>query len=254
MIEIKKLNAGYENKSVLKIDSMTFKEGEITGIVGLNGCGKSTLLKTIIGLTDWSGEICAEGKNLKSLGHKSRAKLISYLPQTNPNGTMDVQTLVSHGRFPYMGFSKVLGTKDVELIENALKLCDLQEKKEKLLSEISGGERQRAYLAMVIAQNTKMILLDEPASYMDIKHQIEIMEVLKNLKEQGRGIVLTSHDLPQSFTFCDKIYLMENGRIVAEGRPDELVQVPGLLKKVMNVELQKDQNPDSLYSFTLKKN
>lgn len=251
MIEIKNLKSGYENKNVLDISSMDFNEGEITGIVGLNGCGKSTLLKSVVGINDWTGEIFAGKKNIRRLNHKNRAKLISYLPQTNPTGSMDVKTLVSHGRFPYLGFSKVPGSKDIELIENALSLCDLQKKKDCLLSEISGGERQRAYLAMVIAQNTKMILLDEPASYMDISHQIEIMKVLKNLKEQGRGIVLTSHDLPQSFTFCDKIYLMENGRVAACGKPEEIADQQGLIKKIMKVNLQRDMNPNSLYSFYL---
>lgn len=253
MIEIKNLKSGYGNKNILDISSMIFNEGEITGIVGLNGSGKSTLLKSIVGLNDWTGEISADKKSIGKLNHKNRAKLISYLPQINPTGIMDVQTLVSHGRFPYLGFSKVPGQKDIELIENALSLCDLQGKRDSLLSEISGGERQRAYLAMVIAQNTKMILLDEPASYMDIKHQIQIMDVLKKLKEQGRGIVMTSHDLPQGFTFCDKIYLMENGRAVACGKPEELVDRQDLIKKVMNVNLQRDLNPKALYSFSLAK-
>lgn len=253
MIEIRKLNAGYEDNRILQIDSMSFREGEITGIVGLNGSGKSTLIKSIIGLTAWTGEILVDGKNAAGLRPRDRAKLISYLPQVNPNGTMDVKTLVSHGRFPYMGFSKVLGARDVELIENAIRLCDLWKKKDSILSEISGGERQRAYLAMVIAQNTKMLLLDEPASYMDIKHQIEVMEVLKNLREQGRGILVTSHDLPQSFTVCDKIYLMEKGHVVVCGTPEELICRQGLIQQVMDVELQKDLSPDSLYDFRLVK-
>lgn len=253
MIEIKNLKAFYDDNIALEIDSLDFNEGEITGIVGLNGSGKSTLLKSIVGVTCLQGEIFYDGKSIRHLGHKNRAKLISYLPQINQNAAMDVRTLVSHGRFPYLGFSKVPGAKDIELVENAIALCDLKEKKEKLLSEISGGERQRAYLAMVIAQNTKMILLDEPASYMDIKHQIEVVEILKRLKEQGRGIVLTSHDLPQSFSFCDRIYLMQKGRIVAGGTPKELVDQKGLIEKVMDVELRQDANPDSLYSFRLAK-
>lgn len=253
MIEIKNLKAGYDEKNILDIDSMKFNEGEICGIVGLNGSGKSTLLKTIIALTQWTGEINLEKNDSKKLSPKQRAKIVSYLPQNNVTAAMDIFTLVSHGRFPYLGFSKVLGKKDLEIIESALHQTDLWNKKDKLLSEISGGEKQRAYLAMVIAQNTKMILLDEPTSYMDIRHQLEIIDVLKNLKSQGRGIVLTSHDLPQSFSFCDKIYVLEKGKIVAQGKPDELVEQNGLIKKVMDIELKKDLNVDSLYSYRLGK-
>ncbi len=253
MIEIKNLKAGYDEKNILDIDSMKFNEGEICGIVGLNGSGKSTLLKTIIALTQWTGEINFEKNNSKKLSPKQRAKIVSYLPQNNVTAAMDIFTLVSHGRFPYLGFSKILGKKDLEIIESALQQTDLWNKKDKLLSEISGGEKQRAYLAMVIAQNTKMILLDEPTSYMDIRHQLEIIDVLKNLKSQGRGIVLTSHDLPQSFSFCDKIYVLEKGKIVAQGKPDELVEQNGLIKKVMDIELKKDLNVDSLYSYRLGK-
>lgn len=253
MIEIKNLKAGYDEKNILDISSMKFNEGEICGIVGLNGSGKSTLLKTIIALTQWTGEINLEKNDSKKLSPKQRAKIVSYLPQKNVTAAMDIFTLVSHGRFPYLGFSKVLGKKDLEIIESALHQTDLWNKKDKLLSEISGGEKQRAYLAMVIAQNTKMILLDEPTSYMDIRHQLEIIDVLKNLKSQGRGIVLTSHDLPQSFSFCDKIYVLEKGKIVAQGKPDELVEQNGLIKKVMDIELKKDLNVDSLYSYRLGK-
>ena len=158
MIEIKNLKTGYNGKTVLEINSLYFNEGEITAIVGLNGSGKSTLLKSIVGITAHQGSIVIDGKNTTELSHKKRASYISYLPQTSPAANMDIYTLVCHGRFPYLGYSKVLGNQDLELVEKALRLTDLWELREKNLSEVSGGERQRAYLAMVIAQNTKYVL------------------------------------------------------------------------------------------------
>lgn len=251
MIEIQNLCAGYDGKTILDIENLRFDDGKITAIVGLNGSGKSTLLRTILGMSDYEGDIVIDGKNLRSLAHKSRAKSVAYLPQLHQNANLDVFTLVCHGRFPYLGFSKILGEKDLQLVENALRFTDMWEKREKNLSEISGGERQRAYLSMVIAQNTKMILLDEPTTYLDIKHQVEIIEVLSHLSKEGRGIVLTSHDLPQSFSLCDRVCLMQDGKIAAQGTAEEVLSDGDTVRRVMGVGLKKSAETDSLYSYNL---
>ena len=256
MIEIKDLQAsyeGFEKNQILNIKNAVFEEGVISGIVGLNGSGKSTLLRTILGMTSvMSGTLLIDGKPLGSFGHKKRAREIAYLPQSYTAANMDLFTLVSHGRFPYLGFSKVLGKKDLELIENALRLTDLWQIKDKNLSEISGGQRQRAYLAMAIAQNTKYLLLDEVAASLDIKHQIEILEVLKKLAAEGKGIIITSHDLPQSFTVCQKIFLMEKGKIIAEGNPAQLAAGTEL-RQSMGIGLKNCSDQDSLYKYNLIK-
>lgn len=256
MIEISNLQAsydGFEKSNILNIEKAVFEEGKITGIVGLNGSGKSTLLKTILGMTSVSaGSILIDGKKIKSLGHKGRAREVAYLPQSYAAPNMDVFTLVSHGRFPYLGFSKVLGQKDLQLVEKALKLTDLWDLREKNLSEISGGQRQRSYLAMAIAQDTKYLLLDEAAASLDIKHQLEVLIVLKKLAAEGKGIVITSHDLPQSFSVCDKIYLMENGVVVAEGAAEE-VAAGEKLAVVMGAGLKPAKDDDALYDYQLVK-
>ncbi len=249
MIQIKNLRAGYDGKEILNIPSLTFNDGEITAVVGLNGSGKSTLLKSILGMNRYAGDLLVDGKNLLSSGHKTRAKTLAYLPQVHLSASLDVYTLVCHGRFPYLGFSKVLGQKDRDFVEKALRLTDMWEKREKNLAEISGGERQRAYLAMVIAQDTRMILLDEPTTYMDIKHQVEILRVLRSLADQGRGIVLTSHDLPQSFSLCDRVCLMQNGSIVAQGRSEELLADSSVVRSVMGVSLREVQGDVFLYRY-----
>ncbi len=253
MIEIKKLKSGYEGKTVLEIESLNFKEGEVTAVVGLNGSGKSTLLKSIVGITWHEGSIIIDGKNAAVLSHKKRASFISYLPQTSPVANMDIFTLVCHGRFPYLGYSKVLGQQDLELVEKALRLTDLWEVREKNLSEVSGGERQRAYLAMVIAQNTKYILLDEPATYMDIKHQLEIMEILKRLAVEGQAVIFSSHDLPQAFSLSDKVCLLKEGWLVSEGKPEILTADTRQMKEVMGLALKQNNEDDLIYKFSLRK-
>lgn len=253
MIEIKNIKCAYDGKIAFEAENLFFEEGKITAVVGLNGSGKSTLLKSIVGINFYEGMILIDGKNANSLGHKKRARFVSYLPQISPLVNMDVLTLVSHGRFPYLGYSKILGKEDLSLVENALKLTDLWELRSKNLTEISGGERQRAYLAMVIAQNTKFILLDEPATYMDIKHQIEIMEILKKIAKEGRGVIFSSHDLPQSFSTCDKVCLLQKGRIAAFGRPEEIALDSEKMKNVMGIRVEKIESESAVYRFNLCK-
>lgn len=166
---------------------------------------------------------------------------------------MTVLTLCNHGRFSYLSFSKTLNESDKILVKNALLLTDMWKKRDKFLKEISGGELQRAYLAMVIAQNTKTILLDEPASFMDIKHQLSVLNVLKKLANEGRGIVIVSHDIPQSFTFSDEIFLIKNGQIVKKGNPNEVANDYALLKDVVGVCLEKNKGQNLLYDFSLSK-
>ena len=253
MIEIKNLKTGYDGKIVLEIESLNFKEGEVTAVVGLNGSGKSTLLKSLVGITSYQGSIKIDEKKASGLSHKKRAAFISYLPQTLPVANLDIYTLVCHGRFPYLGYSKILGKQDIEEVEKALRLTDLWHLRDKKLSEVSGGERQRAYLAMVIAQNTKYILLDEPATYMDIKHQLEIMVILRKLAEQGRAVIFSSHDLPQRFSVSDKVCLLKEGRLVAEGKPEILAADVRQMKDVMGIALKQNDEVDLIYKFSLRK-
>ena len=249
MIQIRNLKAGYDGEPLVAIDALTFKDGEMTAIVGLNGSGKSTLLKAILGINRYAGEVLVDGKNLSGIGHKARARAVAYLPQLHQANNLDVYTLVCHGRFPYLGFSKVLGQKDKALVENALRLTDMWDKREKNLGEISGGERQRAYLAMVIAQDTRMILLDEPTTYMDITHQVAMLSVLRQLADEGRGVVLTSHDLPQSFSLCDSVCLMRGGAIVASGTSDALLADADVVRRVMGVSLRRTEDDTFLYKY-----
>lgn len=253
MIEVKNLKSGYGNleNATLQIDSALFKNGRITGIIGVNSSGKTTLLKTLVGMLPFTGEILLDGKNLKAYSDKKRSQEVSYLPQKFPDVNMSVLTLVSHGRFPCLGFSKILTEQDKSLVENALSLTDLSEKRHKNFMELSGGEKQRAYLAMVIAQNAKMILLDEVTTYMDVEHQLEVFKILKSLCEIGHGIVISSHDIPQCFSFCDDVLVLKDGKIVAFGESEKIALESDILKKNLGVKLGKSNEKNSLYKYFL---
>lgn len=253
MIELKNICAGYGEKDILKIDDVFFEDGKITSIIGLNGSGKTTLLKTILGLVHFRGDIFIDEKNAREFSVKERAKKIAYLPQNLQKADMTVLTLCKHGRFPYLGFSKILNESDKILVKNALLLTDMWEKRDKLLKEISGGELQRAYLAMVIAQNTKTILLDEPATFMDIKHQLSVLNVLKKLANEGRGIVMVSHDIPQSFTFSDKICILREGKIFAYDEPQKIVKKKDILQNAMGFSVRQVETENLLYEYELIK-
>jgi iron complex transport system ATP-binding protein len=150
---------------------------------------------------------------------------------------MSVGTLVAHGRFARMSFSKTMGVKDREAVRHALEMTGLWEERHRSVAELSGGERQRAYLAMVLAQETEYLLLDEPAASLDIAHQIEIMELLKQLSSDGRGIVITSHDLPQSAAYCDRICVIDRGRAALAIPAAELAEKTEMLRETLGVTL-----------------
>ena len=253
MIEAKKITSGYSREAFLDIDSLSFEKGRITTVLGLNGSGKSTLLKTLTGIIPHTGEILIDGKELSALSRKEIARRVAFLPQNLPSPNMCVQTLVEHGRFASLSVGKVLRQKDRELVKEALMVTDIYHKRDANLNELSGGEKQRAFLAMTVAQDTAYLLLDEPCSYMDIHHQQKLVQVLKYLAENGRGIIMTSHDLPQSFSVSNSIVLIKEGRLAACGTPDFLLEQNNLIQNTMNVSLAKLEQPNLLYKYAVTK-
>ncbi len=249
-IFLRNLTGGYEGNPVLDIESLDFVPGELVSIIGCNGSGKSTLIKTIMGLLPYEGSLVIAGDGdragvgidghidggdhagvgtrnetrsgveTRDLAPKQRARVVAYLPQILTPANLDVRTLVCHGRFAHLSHARALGRRDFEAVEEAMELTDVQDLQDKSLRDISGGERQRAYLAMIIAQQTPFLLLDEPTTYMDVTHQIRMLEILTKLRNEGRGVILTSHDLPQSATFSDRMILMQKGRVTAQGKPE----------------------------------
>lgn len=237
MIELKDFRAGYKGVEKIRVDELRIEPGRILGLLGRNGSGKSTFLKALVGIIPYGGHAILDKTETSSMTHRERARRIAYLPQQLSPVSMSVGTLVAHGRFARMSFSKIMGVKDREAVRHALEMTGLWEERHRSVAELSGGERQRAYLAMVLAQETEYLLLDEPAASLDIAHQIEIMELLKQLSSDGRGIVITSHDLPQSAAYCDRICVIDRGRAALAIPAAELAEKTELLRETLGVTL-----------------
>ena len=237
MIELKDFRAGYKGVEKIRIDDLRIEPGRILGLLGRNGSGKSTFLKALVGIIPYGGHAILDKTETSSMTHRERARRIAYLPQQLSPVSMSVGTLVAHGRFARMSFSKIMGVKDREAVRHALEMTGLWEERHRSVAELSGGERQRAYLAMVLAQETEYLLLDEPAASLDIAHQIEIMELLKQLSSDGRGIVITSHDLPQSAAYCDRICVIDRGRAALAIPAAELAKKTEMLRETLGVTL-----------------
>ena len=237
MIELKDFRAGYKGVEKIRVDELRIEPGRILGLLGRNGSGKSTFLKALVGIIPYGGHAILDKTETSSMTHRERARRIAYLPQQLSPVSMSVGTLVAHGRFARMSFSKIMGVKDREVVRHALEMTGLWEERHRSVAELSGGERQRAYLAMVLAQETEYLLLDEPAASLDIAHQIEIMELLKQLSSDGRGIVITSHDLPQSAAYCDRICVIDRGRAAPAIPASELAGKTEMLRETLGVTL-----------------
>jgi len=252
LIELQNVSIGYENKSIIKNLSSAFSDGEFTCIIGKNGSGKSTLLKAMDGILSYSGQILLDNIEIMELPRKERAKKISYLPQIRQIPDIEVQTLIAHGRFPHLGFSRTMTIEDNDKVLYAADLTSVQDVLHRYIRELSGGERQRVYLAMVIAQDAETILLDEPTTYMDINHQIEIMKILSKLNKAGKNIIMVAHDLPQAFTYGSEIKIIHNGTIIEAGCPVSLCR-SAKLKDIFGITLEKSQSAEELYEYHLTK-
>ncbi len=246
------MTAGYPGKPVLSIPGLDLSSGIIT-LTGENGSGKSTLLKAILGMIPHTGSLLVDGQNPSAMRSRARAKLLAYLPQDTPAPEMTVRTLASHGCFSRLSFSGKMTAEDEASVDRALRLTGMENLAGRRLPTLSGGERKRAWLSMVIAQNAHYILLDEPGAGLDVHHQLELGEILRSLRDLGHTVLLASHDLPQSFAISDRICLLRDGAVLADGSPDDLVRQPDLLERGLHLHLIRAADPDSLYPYLLAK-
>lgn len=239
MLQLDHLCAGYDGAERLHQVSAEIAPGRLTAVIGPNGCGKSTLIKCMAGLLPVSaGAVRLNGRELCAFSEKERARLISYMPQSRIAPDVSVRQLAAHGRYPHLKWGQSLSREDHEIIDRALDRAGMLPYANRLVSRLSGGERQRAYLAMMLAQQTPVMLLDEPTTYLDLSGQFSLMELLRGLSREGRSAVAVLHDLSLALEYADHILLMQDGRLIAEGTPEE-VFLSGRLQEVFCVDIDR---------------
>ncbi|MGO5091422.1 ABC transporter ATP-binding protein [Clostridium sp. LCP25S3_F10] len=236
-IETKNLDIAYEDTLIVKELNMQIPKGKITSIIGANGCGKSTILKAVGRiLKPKNGLVHLNGQDISKLSTKEIAKKMAILPQnpTAPSG-LTVSELVAYGRFPHQkGFGN-LTKEDKKIVKWALDATKLSEFESREVDTLSGGQRQRVWIAMALAQQTDLILLDEPTTYLDLAHQLEVLKLLYELnRNQKCTIVMVLHDLNLAARFSDYIIAIQKGAIIKYGNPEE-VMTPEVLKKTFNI-------------------
>lgn len=240
IIDIKNLCFAYGKHQVINGLDLTIKEGKITTLIGANGCGKSTLFNLITkNLKPDSGQIVLNNKNVKDIKLKDYAKQVAIVHQYN-TAPMDlsVEKLVSYGRTPYQKMGMSTNAKeDDEKVQWAMEITHTLKYKDKPVTDLSGGQKQRVWIAMALAQNTKVLFLDEPTTYLDIKYQLQILKLIKKLNEEyGITIVMVLHDINQALYYSDEIVAMAQGKVYAYGKPEQII-TPKLVKDVFDVEL-----------------
>ncbi|HEX2186423.1 MAG TPA: ABC transporter ATP-binding protein, partial [Chloroflexota bacterium] len=232
------LAVGYEERTVVDGLDLRIPDGSITALVGPNGSGKSTLLLGLARiLRPRRGAVYLDGKAIHQQPTREVARRLAILPQgpEAPEG-LSVEELVAYGRFPYQHAFGSLGVEDRQAIRWALRVTGTEDLSGRPVGALSGGQRQRAWIAMALAQGTKLLLLDEPTTFLDVKHQLEVLQLLQRLnRDEGRTVVLVIHDLNHAARFAHRLVVVDGGRAVAEGPPADVV-TPALLREVFGVE------------------
>lgn len=257
-IEVHNLSFKYNKNSNLILDNLNFsiQKQSFTTILGPNGCGKSTTAKSIVKLIkNNKATIKILGHDIKQLSNKNLARLISYIPQNIdiPQGTRVID-FITFGRNPYLGISGILSAKDKAIINKVVEQMRLNDLKEKFMHDLSGGQRQKVVLALCMVQDTPIILLDEPTTYLDIKNQYELLESLKQLQlKANKTIIAILHDLNQAIQYSDYLYFLKDGKIFASGTPNELISKQ-LLKDVYGIdaEIMENVNPKIVHKIGVK--
>ena len=235
-MRVKDLTKQYDGKTVVDSVSFEIPKGKVISMIGPNGAGKSTVLNIISRLIARdSGLVDFDGRDIGKWKSKELAKRLAILTQSNNiQMKLTVRELVTFGRFPYSGSH--LNEEDQRIIDKAIAYMELEPFQDRFIDELSGGQRQRAYIAMVIAQDTEFILLDEPTTYLDMAHQLEVLELLQTLnRDQGKTIALVIHELNLAARFSDWMIALKSGAIRGAGTPAE-VMTPALLREVFGLD------------------
>ena len=241
------LALGYRDRTVIDGLDLTVPDGAVTAIVGPNGCGKSTLLRGMARLLPArAGTVLLDGRSLASIPTKAVARQIGLLPQApiTPEG-LTVSELISHGRHPHQGLLRRMSREDDAVVAEVMELTNTTALAERVVEELSGGQRQRVWIALALAQQPEILLLDEPTSFLDIAHQIEVLDLVRTLNA-GRGttVVMVLHDLAMAARYSDHLVAMREGGVVAQGAPGEVV-TESLVEEVFDVRCRILHDPDT---------
>ena len=239
MIQLRDLSAGYGGRDVVRGVTLDFPPGRVLALLGPNGCGKSTLLRAALGLLPRSGgQVLLDGAPLESLSPRRRALMAAYLPQSRPTPNITAYKMVLHGRFPHLSYPRRCRGEDYEAADRALRWADAADVAPRPMGELSGGQRQKVYLAMALAQQAPTLLMDEPTTFLDVGHQLEVMAAALRLAQEGRAVVMAVHDLPLAMRGADDIALLDGGRLAAWGTAEE-VYASGALDRAFGVALRR---------------
>lgn len=241
MVEVKNISKSYGNKPVVEDVSVNIPKGKITSFIGANGAGKSTLLSMVSRLIPRDkGHVLLDGKDITSYKSNDLAKTISTLKQSNNvNIRITIRELVSFGRFPYS--QGRLRKEDWDRVNEAIQYMELVELQDKFIDQLSGGQLQRAYIAMVLAQDTEYILLDEPLNNLDMKHSVQIMRALRKMVDDlGKTIIIVIHDINFASCYSDYIVALKHGKVIREGTTEEIISNE-VLKEVYEMDFQINQ-------------
>lgn len=240
-LTIEHLNLSIKQRTLLEDISLKTKDGQFVGLIGANGSGKSTLLKTIYKtLKPDSGEIYLDELNILHSSEKKVAQNLSVVSQFNElSFDLTVKQMVMLGRTPHKRLLEQENKQDLQIVEHALKTTNLLDYQDRSFLSLSGGEKQRVILARAIAQDPQFMILDEPCNHLDIRYQLEIMEIVKNL---DIGILAALHSLEDACRYCDELYVLKHGNIIAHGKPKEIL-TETLIEEVYGVKCKIYQNP-----------
>lgn len=247
MLSIENISAGYGDKLILHDVSIQVAAGQFIGLIGPNGSGKTTLLRVISGvLTPKEGQVLLQNKKLKDIGRAKLAKIMACLLQSlSLELPFTVEEITMMGRSPHLSKLAKETALDFEIAARAMELADVSHLADRLITEISGGERQRALIAMCLAQEPKLLLLDEPTTHLDIAHQLSALDLIRKLNRQaGMTVITVFHDLNLASEYCDRLLLLDQGTVEAFGRPEEVLTTEMILK-VYGAKVQTIPNPVS---------
>ena len=233
LLEVKNISFNYDkHENIFENISFDIKKGEVLCILGPNGTGKTTLLKCLNGLNNINGgEILVNGENIKKLSYSKISKIISYIPQNHtPTFPFTVLDVVLMGRSPYINLTDSPKEKDLKIAEKALKTLGIHDLKDKEYTTLSGGERQLVFISRVLAQETDLLILDEPTSHLDFGNQIKILEIIQNLAKSGLSIIMSSHFPDHAFISSTNVAIIQNKKFIAYGSPNNVITEENLKK------------------------